>query len=253
MRAPSLLKTSRNSGVKNDRPSARGLKSSRMRPFGCKTFCRTSLRKNFQSSGSHSCHSPGPVPQRTVFWKQTRCPVTRSNFPPRSGRGRLRFDAKNHAPHAEQRCRFAKERLLIDVDADAFVTELFADIKKISRTAAEIENAQRRAAIEPEILCAFDVDFEPVIDVGKSIDARRIRSLRITRAQIIPGFAIDPAQDFLLIHRMTPALRMIEKAFDGLGRKELLNFAREIHSLELRGIFAVCHPERSEGPRECPL
>ena len=62
MRAPSLLNTSRSSGVKKERPSARGLKSRRMRPFGCKTFCRTSLRKNFQSAGSHSCHSPGPVP-----------------------------------------------------------------------------------------------------------------------------------------------------------------------------------------------
>ena len=136
--------------------------------------------------------------------------------------------------HAEQPSRFAKERLLIDVDADAFVTELFADVQKISRAAAEIENAQRRAAIEPEILRAFDVDLEPVIDVGKSIDARRVRLLRITRAQIFPGFAIDPAQNVLFIDGMTPALRMIEKAFDCLSGKELLNFAREIHSLRIK-------------------
>ena len=54
---------------------------------------------------------------------------------------RFRFDSENHASHSEQSGGFAKERLLVDVDADAFVTKLFADVEKISRPAAEIENA----------------------------------------------------------------------------------------------------------------
>ena len=120
----------------------------------------------------------------------------RSNFSPRSGKGTCGSILKNHATHSEQRSCFAEKRLLVDVDADAFVTKLLADVEKISGPAAEIENAQRRAAIEPQILGAFDVDLEPVIDVGKAIDPRRAGSLRVARAQVVPRFAIDAAENF---------------------------------------------------------
>ena len=47
-RAPSEMKNSRNSRVKNELPSARGLKSRSSRPWGARKRCRMSLMKNFQ-------------------------------------------------------------------------------------------------------------------------------------------------------------------------------------------------------------
>ena len=76
------------------------------------------------------------------------------------------------------------------------MTKLLANVEKISRPTAEIENAQWRVAIEPQILGALDIDLEPVVDVGKTIDARRVRPLRVTGAQIVPRFAIDAVRIF---------------------------------------------------------
>ena len=85
MRAPCERKQARSSGVKNELPSERGLKSRRRRPAGFRNCVRMSLMKNSQLAGVHSFQIP--FGSLIVRWKQTRCAVTRSNFSPRSGRG----------------------------------------------------------------------------------------------------------------------------------------------------------------------
>src|SRR5207249_10485385 len=58
IRAPCDLKKARNSSVKNEEPSGRGLNSSKRRPSGLRNRVRISLIKNFQSAGDHLSHSP---------------------------------------------------------------------------------------------------------------------------------------------------------------------------------------------------
>src|SRR5207302_427436 len=83
IRAPCDKKNSRSSGVKNDEPSGRGLKSSRRRPCSLKNRERISLRKNSQSEVDHST----PSRARPIRLKQIRCAVIKSNVWWRSGRG----------------------------------------------------------------------------------------------------------------------------------------------------------------------
>ncbi len=77
----------------------------------------------------------------------------------------------------------AEKRLLIGIEAEPFVTEEPADIKKISGAASKIEDAQRRAAIEPEILGALDVDADPIGGVFVGVNLSRVWSVGILLAQ----------------------------------------------------------------------
>ena len=58
-----------------------------------------------------------------------------------------------------------------------------AEIKKITRSAAKIENLEWRRAIEPKVLHALDVDTDPVCCVFVCVDLSRIRSVGILLPQ----------------------------------------------------------------------
>ena len=62
------------------------------------------------------------------------------------------MNSRDHAAHIEQFGGAAEERLLVCIEAEPLVTEEPAHIKKIPGAASKIENAQRWATIEPEIL-----------------------------------------------------------------------------------------------------
>jgi len=63
------------------------------------------------------------------------------------------------------------------------MTEHAAEVEKITGAAAEIENLQRRRAIEPKILHTLDVHVDPVRCVFVSIDLSGIGPVGITLAQ----------------------------------------------------------------------
>lgn len=99
------------------------------------------------------------------------------------GQRNLRMNARDRAPHVQQRSRAAKEWFFVSVEADSFVAEKTADVEEISRAASKVENAQRRSAVEPEILGALDVDAYPVSGVFVRVDPSRVRPIRIMFAQ----------------------------------------------------------------------
>src|SRR6185436_15109948 len=86
------------------------------------------------------------------------------------GQGSLVFDSADDARNIEQFDRCPKKRFVIGVESEHVVPEMFADVKKVTRAAAEIENTQRRRAVEPEVLRALDVDVDPINDVFEAID-----------------------------------------------------------------------------------
>src|SRR4029077_13394788 len=109
------------------------------------------------------------------------------------------------------------------------MSEILADIKEISATAAKIENALRRSAIEPEILRAFHIDLDPVWDVGEPIDLRKIRPTRIMLAEFGDFGAIDRCQNAAGADRMSRAAGMFVNALQSFGGEKLVNFAGQFH------------------------
>jgi len=93
------------------------------------------------------------------------------------------MNSRDHAAHIEQFGGAAEERLLVGIEAEPLVTEEPAHIKKIPGAASKIENAQRWAAIEPEILGALHVDADPVGGVFVRVNLSRVWSVGILVAQ----------------------------------------------------------------------
>ena len=77
----------------------------------------------------------------------------------------------------------AEKRFVVGVEAESLVAEEAAEVKKITRAAAKIENVQWWGAIEPKILGALNVDPDPVTSVFVRIDFPRIWPIRITVPQ----------------------------------------------------------------------
>ena len=96
---------------------------------------------------------------------------------------RLCIDSRDDAANAEELGRSTKERFVVWIEPQTFVTEQTAKIKKISGAAAEIQNVQRRRAIKPKVLYAFYVNANPVVGVLVGVDLSRVRSIRVMFAQ----------------------------------------------------------------------
>src|ERR1700730_12130259 len=78
------------------------------------------------------------------------------------GEGDSGIDARDNAAHIQQ-CRGpVEERLPRSVQPQTLVPQTMTDIEKVARAAAQIENTQRRAAIEPKILRPLDINCHPV-------------------------------------------------------------------------------------------
>ena len=76
-----------------------------------------------------------------------------------------------------------EKRLVVGIEAEPLVTEEPADVKEISGAASKIEDAHRRATIEPEILGALHVDVDPVGGVLIRVDPSGVGPMRIMLAQ----------------------------------------------------------------------
>ena len=97
----------------------------------------------------------------------------------------LRIDSRDHAMDTEELSCAAKERVVVGVKTKSFVTEEPAEVKKITRAAAKIENLEWRRAIEPKVLYPLDVDTDPVGCVFVSINLSGIGSVRIALTQCL--------------------------------------------------------------------
>ena len=95
----------------------------------------------------------------------------------------LWVDSRDDAANVKELGCAAEERFLVRVEAESLVTEEPAEVEKIARAAAKIENIQWRAAVEPKILGALNVDPDPVTSVFVRIDFPRIWPIRITVPQ----------------------------------------------------------------------
>ena len=141
------------------------------------------------------------------------------------GQGSLPFYPANDAPNSEQLSRCVKKRIIIGIESENVVAEMFADVKEVARAAAEIENAQWRRAIEPKVLRTLDVDVDPIDNVFEAIDLRRVRLVRTFVSQVFELQPIDVVQNLTLIDGMGRAAEMFPGAGKQIRRKELPDLA----------------------------
>ena len=101
------------------------------------------------------------------------------------GQRRLWIDSRNDAANVKEPGCTAKERFVVRVEAQSFVAEEAAEVEKIARPAAKIENVQWWGTIEPKVLDTLHVDADPVVCVFIRVDLSCIRPIGITFAHLI--------------------------------------------------------------------
>lgn len=95
----------------------------------------------------------------------------------------------------------------------------FADVEKIAGAASKIDNAERECAIEPEVLCPFDVDVDPINDVLEAIDPRRAPPVRILFPQLLKLSPIERFENAGAVDWMRTSTEVFERAGEDFGRK----------------------------------
>lgn len=106
-----------------------------------------------------------------------------------------RVDARDDARHAEQLGEFAIHVDLVEIEAKHFVTEIFADVKKVTGAAAEIEHAARGGEREVDRVRSTQIDLHPAAQVevfGKMFAGLLDAVARPDRLEL---FSIDGADD----------------------------------------------------------
>src|SRR5262245_11290394 len=90
---------------------------------------------------------------------------------------KTRLNAVHSALHTQQRQRFAKNCVLVDVQPNAGVSELLRDIQEVTGPATKVEDVMAWTTVEGNVLGAFDVAFNPKSGVDPTMhlfDSRRI-------------------------------------------------------------------------------
>src|SRR5256884_9400880 len=97
--------------------------------------------------------------------------------------GRLRIDPGDRVANIEEFGRAPEKRFVVWVEAESLVAEEPTEVEKIARAAAKIENIQWRAAVEPKILDALNIDTDPVVCVFVGVDLSRVGPVGIMLPQ----------------------------------------------------------------------
>jgi hypothetical protein len=131
----------------------------------------------------------------------------------------LSLDPTDNARNIEERSGGAEERLVISVEAENVVAEIFANIEKVAGAAAKIDNPDWWRAIEPKILGALDIDLDPVNNIFETVDPRRAWPIGILLPQFLELRAIQCFQNAPFVDGMGSATEMFERAGEEIGRK----------------------------------
>ncbi len=81
------------------------------------------------------------------------------------GKGMKSSDSLDHATNAEERGDFCEHSCAVQIETQAGMAEQLGDVKKISCTAAKIENALPSRQIELDVANAANVDRYPAVEI----------------------------------------------------------------------------------------
>ena len=133
------------------------------------------------------------------------------------GQGNTRLDSPNNSRHVEVFRHRPEERIIVEIETQTAVSEELADIEKISGTGAEVENAQRRRTIEPEILGTTDIDVDPMCHILPGIGLARAGPARVVLGDSGDFSRINGGQNAFRIDWMSPAFGVFPKTRQRIG------------------------------------
>src|ERR1700736_4579160 len=123
----------------------------------------------------------------------------------------------------------------MSIESDPIVSEVPYHVEEIAGTAAQIENAQGRRTVEPEILSAFDIDANPVVGIVEPVDPGRVRRVWIFFAQPGELFSIKRRENSIGIDRMHPTAGMFPHAVQRFAGKQFSKLMGNAHNRMMRG------------------
>ena len=132
------------------------------------------------------------------------------------GQGSLAFDSADDARDVEQFNRGAEKRFVVGIEAEHMVAEMFANEKEVTRARAKIENAERRRAVEPQVLRPLDIDVDPISNVFETVDLGRAWPIWIFVPQVSKLEPVDVVQNPALVDGVGGAAEMFERAREKL-------------------------------------
>ena len=150
-------------------------------------------------------------------------------FLPQIGQGSVRIDPRDDPPNPQHIESVAKKLMVIQIETERVVSERFTNVEKIACATAEIENAQRCRAIEPEVLCPFDINSNPVRNIGEPVYFWRARTLRILCAQLRRCHRIESRQNTTIVNRMKPAGDVLDDTLGAVAGQKFLQLVRNSH------------------------
>ena len=143
------------------------------------------------------------VPRDPV--KTNPMPCDEIEFLAEIGQGSTRLDSPNNARHVEVFRHRPEERVIVKVETETAVSEELANVKKISGARSEIEDAQWRRTIEPEILGTADIDVDPMCCILPGVGLARASAARVVLGDSGDFSWINGRQNAFRIDWMTPA------------------------------------------------
>ena len=121
------------------------------------------------------------------------------------GQGDTRLDSPNNSRHVEVFRHRPEEWIVVEVETETAVFEELANVEKISGAGSEVENAQWRGTIEPEILGAADIDVDPMCRILPGVGLARAGPARVMLGDPGDFSWINGRQNAFRIDWMTPA------------------------------------------------
>jgi hypothetical protein len=149
----------------------------------------------------------------------------------------LRVDSRDDTVNAEELGRAAEKRFVIGIEPETVVAKQAAEIQKITRAAAQIQDVEWPRPIKPEVLQALYVNANPIVCVLICIDLSRVRTVGIIFAQSHQFRLIDRVENTSRTYRVRPAASMLPQTFRRVAGKEFLKFLRRTHdeTMQKRG------------------
>ncbi len=133
------------------------------------------------------------------------------------GQWNARIDSPNNSRHVEVFRHRPEEWIIVEVETETAVSEELADIEKISGPGPEVEDAQWQGTIEPEILCAPDVDVDPMCRILPGVGLARAVAARVMLGDPGDFGWINGRQNAFGIDWMTPARGVFPKTRQRIG------------------------------------
>ena len=133
------------------------------------------------------------------------------------GQGNASIDSPNNSRHVEVAGHCPEKWIIANVETETAVSKELTDIEKISGAGSEVENAQWRGAIEPEILGAADIDVDPMCRILPGVGLAGAEPARVMLGDPGDFNWINTRQNALGIDWMTPTNGVFPKTRQRVG------------------------------------